>query len=91
MSAEQALGKVLFKAQLWDKINQNPVSERQRLIINRMLEDGFKGHMNTSQYAKLAKCSHDTALRNIQDLKSRGIFMQNAGGGRSTSYRLPGR
>ncbi len=87
--AEQTLANVLFKAQLWDKINQNPVNERQRLIINRLLEGNFKGHMNTSKYAKLAKCSTDTALRDIQDLKARGIFIQNAGGGRSTSYRLP--
>ncbi len=86
--AEDTLGKVLFKAQLWAKINQNPVNERQRLIVNRMLEDNFKGHMNTSKYAMLAKCSTDTALRDIQELKGRGIFIQNAGGGRSTSYRL---
>lgn len=85
------IGNVLFKALLWEKINQKPVNERQRLIINRMLEDDFKGHMNTSKYAKLAKCSNDTALRDIQDLKNRGIFIQNPGGGRSTSYRLPDR
>lgn len=88
-NAEEALSVVLFKAQLWEKINLRPVNERQRLIINRMLEDGFRGHMNTSKYAKLAKCSTDTALRDIQYLKSRGIFIQNPGGGRSTSYRLP--
>ena len=87
--AEDALGAVLFKARLWEKINRQPVNERQRLIINRMLEDDFKGHMNTSKYAKLAKCSTDTALRDIQDLRSRGVFIQNPGGGRSTSYRLP--
>jgi Fic family protein len=90
-SSETTLGNVLFKAQLWDTINQRPVNERQRLIINRMLEDDFKGHMNTSKYAKLAKCSNDTALRDIQELKDRGIFIQNPGGGRSTSYRLPDR
>jgi Fic family protein len=88
-SAEVILGKVLFKAQLWDKINQNPVNERQRRIINRMLEDDFKGYINTSKYAKLAKCSNDTALRDIQDLKERNILIQNPGGGRSTSYKLP--
>lgn len=87
-SAEKTLNKVLFRAQLWNKINQNPVNDRQRIIINRMLEDNFKGHMNTSKYAKLAKCSNDTALRDIQDLKARDIFIQNPGGGRSTSYRL---
>ena len=88
-NAENALSAVLFKARLWEKINRQPVNERQRLIINRMLEHDFRGHMNTSKYAKLAKCSPDTALRDIQNLKSRGILIQNPGGGRSTSYRLP--
>ena len=87
LNAEQTCEKVFFKAQLWDKINLSPTNERQRLIINRMLENDFKGYMNTSKYAKLAKCSNDTALRDIQDLKARGIFIQNSGGGRSTSYR----
>lgn len=88
-NADVTLGKVLFKAALWQRINQSPVNKRQRLIINRMLRDDFEGHMNTSKYAKLAKCSNDTALRDIQDLKKRGIFIQNPGEGRSTSYRLP--
>ena len=90
-NAETTLGNVLFKAQLWNMINQKPVNDRQCLIINRMLEDDFEGFMNTSKYAKLAKCSNDTALRDIQELKERGIFIQNPGGGRSTSYRLPDR
>jgi Fic family protein len=90
-NAETTLGNVLFKAQLWETINQKPVNDRQRLIINRMLEDDFEGFMNTSKYAKLVKCSNDTALRDIQELKERGIFIKNPGGGRSTSYRLPDR
>ncbi len=85
--AEETLESVLNKARLWDAINRDPVNERQRLIINRML-DGFKGHMNTSKYAKLAKCSNDTALRDIRYLVKRSILIQNPGGGRSTSYRL---
>lgn len=88
-NAETTLSKVLFKARLWDKINQKPVNDRQRLVINRMLEENFEGFINTSKYAKLTKCSNDTALRDIQDFKDRGIFIQNLGGGRSTSYRLP--
>jgi Fic family protein len=88
-SAETTLENVFFKAKLWQKINKNPVNKRQCLIINRMLDDNFKGHMNTSKYAKIAKCSNDTALRDIQDLKERGIFSQNSGGGRNTSYRIP--
>jgi len=90
-NAETTLGNVLFKAKLWDTINQKPVNDRQRLIINRMLEDDFEGFMNTSKYGKLAKCSGDSALRDIRELKERGIFIQNPGGGRSTSYRLPDR
>lgn len=86
--AENMLENVLFKAKLWDNINLRPVNSRQSLIINRMLEDDFEGYMNTSKYAKLAKCSTDTALRDIQALKVRGVFIQNPGGGRSTSYRL---
>lgn len=91
INAETTLGNVLYKSDLWDTVNQKPVNDRQRLIINRMLEDNFQGFMNTSKYAKLAKCSNDTALRDIQELKERSIFIQNPGGGRSTSYRLPDR
>jgi len=85
--AEEALGAVLRKARLWQRINRKPVNDRQRLVINRMLSD-FKGFLSTSKYAKLAKCSTDTALRDIRELLERGILTQNPGGGRSTSYRL---
>jgi len=88
-NADSTVGNVLYKAHLWERINQTSVNDRQRLIINRMLDDEFKGYMNTSKYAKMAKCSNDTALRDIQDLKHNGIFIQNPSGGRSTSYRLP--
>ena len=86
-SAEDTLAAVLYKARLWEKANLRPINERQRVILNRML-NGFQGHMNTSKYARLAKCSTDTALRDIRDLLDRGILIQNPGGGRSTSYRL---
>jgi Fic family protein len=85
--ADQTLAAVLYKARLWQRINRRPVSDRQRLVINRMLE-GWKGFLSTSKYAKLAKCSADTALRDIRDLLDRGILVQNPGSGRSTSYRL---
>jgi len=85
--SEQALAAVLHKAKLWQRINLKPVNERQRLVINRLLSD-FKGYLTTSKYAKLANCSTDTALRDIRELLSRGILLQNPGGGRSTSYRL---
>lgn len=85
--AESNLAGILRKARLWEQINLEPVNERQRTVINRLL-DGFDGKLSTSKYAKLAKCSNDTALRDIKILLDRGIFTQEAGGGRSTSYRL---
>ena len=85
--ADETLKSVLRKAQLWQRINLHPVRERQRQVINRMLDD-FEGHLTTSKYAKLAKCSNDTALRDIGELLHRRIVVKNPGGGRSTSYRL---
>lgn len=85
--AERALAVVSYKAKLWQVINRMPVNERQRKVVNRLTE-GFQGHLTTSKYAKIAKCSNDTALRDIRDLVERGILIQNEGGGRSTSYRL---
>jgi len=85
--AETSLGSVLHKAKLWQRINPRPVNDRQRKVINRMLDD-FQGHLTTSKYGKLARCSNDTALRDIRELLERGIIVKNPGGGRSTSYRL---
>jgi Fic family protein len=85
--AEAALAAVLYKARLWQQINRRPVNDRQRLVINRLLE-GFQGFLTNSKYAKLAKCSPDTALRDIRALLERHILVQNPAGGRSTSYRL---
>ena len=85
--AGTTLGSVLRKAKLWQRINPRPVNERQRQVINRMLDD-FKGHLTTSKYAKLANCSNDSALRDIRELLERRILVKNPGGGRSTSYRL---
>lgn len=85
--ADATLGGVLNKARVWQRINRRPVNERQRHVINKMLS-GFKGFLSTSKYATLAKCSTDTALRDIRELLERGILVQNPGGGRSTSYRL---
>src|SRR5690606_11774967 len=72
-SANETLGAVLYKAALWQRINLRPINDRQRLVINRML-NGFKGFLSTSKYAKLAKCSTDTALRDIRELLDRGIL-----------------
>ena len=86
-SAEETLATVLGKAAIWERANRYPVNERQKIVLNRLL-DGFRGNLNTSKYAKLAKCSEDTALRDIKALCEWGILARNAAGGRSTSYAL---
>lgn len=85
--AESNLGSILRKAKIWRQVNQEPINERQRTVINRVL-DGFEGKLSSSKYAKLAKCSVDTALRDIKILLDRGVLVQEESGGRSTSYRL---
>lgn len=86
-NADRLLASVLNKASLWRKINRNPVNDRQRAVINRLLDD-FKGYLTNAKYAKFGRCSPDTALRDIRDLLQRGILRRNPGAGRSTSYRL---
>lgn len=86
-AAEEALAGVLHKTRVWELANRGPVNERQRVVLNRLL-DGFEGHLTSGKYAKLAKCSPDTAQRDIAALVERGVLVRNAGGGRSTSYRI---
>jgi Fic family protein len=85
--AHTTLAGVLRKARIWDRINLSAINDRQRLVINRLL-DGFEGNLTSSKYAKLAHCSTDTALRDIRELLDRGTLEQNKSRGRSTSYRL---
>jgi Fic family protein len=85
--AQTTLGTVLSKARFWEAVGDFQINERQRLVLNRLL-DGFEGKLTTSKWAKLAKCSHDTALRDIAALVDRGILVRNPEGGRSTSYAL---
>jgi len=87
--AESAPRAVLFKARFWERFRDVSLNDRQRLVLNRLL-DGFEGKLNTSKYAKLAKCSQDTALRDILPLIERGILVRGSGRGRSTSYSLFG-
>jgi Fic family protein len=85
--AEETLSKVLKKARVWEQANEGPVNERQKKVLNRLLDD-FQGNLNTSKYAKMTKCSTDTALRDIQALVARGVLKKTPGGGRSTSYQI---
>jgi Fic family protein len=85
--AQTTLAGILAKARFWDAAAGVALNARQRLVLNRLL-DGFEGKLTTSKYAKLAKCSQDTALRDILPLVARGILARNPEGGRSTSYVL---
>jgi Fic family protein len=87
-ASDTMLASVLRKARLWQRINTRPVNERQQKALNRMLQHDWQGNMNTSKYARLTRCSQDTALRDIKELMDRGILIQNEPGGRSTSYSL---
>jgi Fic family protein len=86
-ASDQTLQAVLIKAQFWKSHAGESFNERQRKVINRLL-DGFEGKLTTSKWAKLTKCSQDTALRDISDLLNRQILSKDEAGGRSTSYSL---
>ncbi len=85
--AESTLAAVLRKARFWEFSQSVPFNERQRLLLN-MLLDGFDGKLTSSKWARIAKCSQDTALRDILDLVKRGILSKDPAGGRSASYSL---
>jgi Fic family protein len=85
--ARRILGAVLTKARFWEHVRDLPLNDRQRLVLNRLL-DGFGGRLTTSKYARLAKCSQDTALRDILPLVEQGLLVRGPEGGRSTSYAL---
>ncbi len=85
--ADSTLSFVMAKAHFWDAIKDRPLNNRQRLVLNRLL-DGFEGKLTSSKWAKLAKCSQDTASRDIDDLVRKGVLVRGAAGGRSTSYEL---
>ncbi|ANW05396.1 Fic family protein [Bradyrhizobium icense] len=85
--AEAILANVLRKARFWELHAGSSLNDRQRLVINRLL-DGFEGKLTSSKWGKLAKVSQATAARDIEDLINRGILLKDAAGGRSTSYSL---
>ncbi|MBV9265686.1 MAG: DUF4172 domain-containing protein, partial [Acidobacteriaceae bacterium] len=79
---------VMRKARFWERAQQLSLNERQRLVLNRLL-DGFEGRLTTSKYAALTKCSQDTALRDLLSLVGERLLVRGPEGGRSTSYSLP--
>jgi Fic family protein len=85
--ADTTLEKVLIKARFWRTPEGEGFNDRQRKILNLLLDD-FEGKLTSTKWARIAKCSQDTATRDINDLTARGILARDPGGGRSTSYSL---
>ena len=86
-AADDVLALVMTKHHFWTNHATTVFNERQVLMLNKLL-DGFDGKLTTSKWAKITKCSQDTALRDIQVLMKKGVLQQEASGGRSTNYEL---
>ncbi|MFH1878961.1 MAG: Fic family protein [Candidatus Omnitrophota bacterium] len=84
---EQILSDVFRKARFWEYHASGAMNERQRLMLNKLLDD-FQGKLTSSKWARLTKCSQDTAIRDITDLVEKGVLIKDPAGGRSTSYSL---
>ncbi|MCD7940551.1 MAG: Fic family protein [Bacteroides intestinalis] len=89
INTEKILESTIVKAKFWEQYSQTSLNNRQRIMLNKLL-DGFDGKLTSSKWAKITKTSSDTALRDIQDLISKGILQKEAQGGRSTNYELLG-
>lgn len=87
ITSHEALEGVMKKAKFWEAHTSSRFNTRQRLMLNKLL-DHFEGQLTTSKWAKMTKCSHDTALRDIQDLLDQNVLVKDPAGGRSTNYVL---
>ncbi|WP_461533659.1 Fic family protein [Sinomicrobium sp.] len=86
-ASDVILASVMRKTKLWTMPVSQTFNDRQRLMLNKLL-DGFEGKLTSSKWAKIAKCSQDTAIRDIRDLIAKGILVKDEAGGRSTNYLL---
>ena len=86
-NTEHSLSMVLTKAKFWEKHQQTVFNKRQVDMLNKLL-DNFNGKLTTSKWAKMQKCSQDTALRDVQDLVEKNVLEKENAGGRSTSYHV---
>lgn len=86
-ASDKLLAGVLAKSSFWEKHKNTALNDRQRLLLNKAM-DGFEGRLTSSKWAKIAKCSSDTALRDIQDLVTKKMLKKDSAGGRSTGYEV---
>ncbi len=87
ITVEEDQQSILTKSRYWEWLRTKKLNERQQLMLNKLL-DGFEGKLNTAKWAKIAKCSHDSALRDINNLMEQGILEKESGGSKNTSYKL---
>ena len=88
-ATDETLALVLQKARFWENHAEETFNDRQKIMLNKLL-DGFEGKLTSSKWAKIVKCSSDTAVRDINDLVKKEILTKEDAGGRSTSYLLKG-
>lgn len=86
-ATEKILTRVLIKADFWNKHSKTIINERQKNVLNKLLDE-FEGKLTSRKWAKIAKCSKDSAIRDINDLISKDILQKETAGGRSTNYEL---
>lgn len=86
-ATDNILTRVLLKADFWNKHSKTIINERQKKVLNKLL-DGFDGKLTSIKWAKIAKCSKDTAIRDINDLIYKEVLQKESAGGRSTNYEL---
>lgn len=86
IASEKILQSVLHKANFWTNNAKLSFNERQKKMLNKLLDGDFRGKLQSSKWAKICKCSQDTAIRDIKDLIDKGILRQEESGGRSTNY-----
>ena len=90
-SAEKTLNKVLMKAKFWNLHNETDLNERQRKVLNKLLDagpGGFEGNLTTRKYSGMTKASRSTAWREIDDMLQKGVLIALLGGGRSSAYEV---
>ena len=88
-ATDTVLSRVLLKADFWNRNSKTVINERQQKVLTKLL-DGFDGKLTSIKWAKITKCSKDTAIRDINDLINKGILQKQPAGGRSTNYELKG-
>jgi Fic family protein len=88
LASDRILQSVLQKAEFWKTNAQKTFNNRQKLMLNKLLDGDFRGKLQSSKWAKICKCSQDTAIRDIKDLLEKGILRQEEGGGRNTTYEI---